>query len=152
MTYKSKSTIMAGTTDIQNLVVSIGGTIAFIIGLIGVLNFANTILTSIFTRRRELAILQSIGMTGKQLMKMLCMEGCCYTVISAIISIPLCLASTLMLVRPICKRIWFLDFKINIWPLLILFLLMFLIGVLIPYVTYRILNRQSVIERLKNGE
>ncbi|MGL6201649.1 MAG: ABC transporter permease [Lachnospiraceae bacterium] len=152
MTYKSKSTIMAGTTDIQNIVVSVGGTLAFIIGLIGVLNFVNTILTSIFTRRRELAILQSIGMTGRQLMKMLCMEGCYYTVISAIISIPLCLVSTLMIVRPICEGIWFLDFKINLWPLLTLFLLMFLIGVLIPYVTYRILNRQSVIERLKNGE
>lgn len=152
MTYKSKSTIMAGTTDIQNLVVSIGGTLAFIIGLIGVLNFANTILTSIFTRRRELATLQSIGMTGRQLMKMLCMEGCYYTVISAITSVPLCFVSILMVVRPMCEKIWFLDYKINLWPLLILFLLMFLMGVLIPYVTYRNINRQSVIERLKNGE
>ena len=33
MTYKSKSTIMAGVTDIQNMVVSIGGTMAFIIEL-----------------------------------------------------------------------------------------------------------------------
>lgn len=71
MTYKSKSTIMAGVTDIQNIVVSIGGTMAFIIGLIGVLNFANTMLTSIFTRRREFATLQSVGMTGRQLLKML---------------------------------------------------------------------------------
>jgi len=152
MTYQSKSTIMAGTTDIQTTVVSVGGTIAFIIGLIGVLNFANTILTSIFTRRRELAILQSIGMTGRQVMEMLCLEGCNYTMLSVAASVPLCLVSALMFVRPICKQIWFLDFKMNFWPLLIIFPLLFLMGVLIPYITYRMLNRQSVIERLKCGE
>jgi len=152
MTYKSKSTIMAGTTDIQNTVVSVGGTISLIIGIIGVLNFANTILTSIFTRRRELVILQSIGMTGRQVMKMLWLEGCNYSILSVITSLPLCLVSALMFVRPICKKIWFLDFKMNFWPLLIIFPLMFLMGVLIPYITYRMMNRQSVVERLKCGE
>lgn len=44
---------------------------ALIIGSVGILNFVNTILTSIFTRRRELATLQSVGMTGRQMMKML---------------------------------------------------------------------------------
>lgn len=152
MTYRSKSTIMAGVKDIQNTVVSVGGTMAFIIGLIGVLNFANTILTSIFTRRRELATLQSIGMTGRQLMKMLCLEGCGYTILTAVISLPLCFASTRMLIQPLCEEIWFLDFKMNFWPLGLLFSLLLFLGVLIPYVTYRMISRQSVIERLACGE
>lgn len=91
MTYKSKSTIMAGVTDIQNIVVSIGGTMAFIIGLIGVLNFANTMLTSIFTRRREFATLQSVGMTGRQLLKMLRREGCAYVLLATAVAVPLSL-------------------------------------------------------------
>ena len=61
MSYKSKLTTLAGVTDIKNTIISIGGTIAFIIGIIGVLNFINTILTSILICRRELAILQSVG-------------------------------------------------------------------------------------------
>lgn len=152
MTYKSRSTIMAGTADIQKIVVSVGGSIAMIIGLIGLLNFANTILTSIFTRRRELAILQSIGMTGKQVMEMLCLEGCNYAVLSAAMAIPLCMASAWLFVRPLCRKIWFLNFKMNFWPLVIIFPLLLLMGVAIPYMTYRIMNRQSVVERIKGGE
>lgn len=105
MTYKSKSTIMAGISDIQNTIVAVGGTLSFIIGFIGVLNFTNTILTSIFTRRRELAILQSIGMTNKQIRTMLCMEGCNYTFISGIVSLSICFIVAYMLIRPICENI-----------------------------------------------
>ena len=152
MTYKSKSTIMAGVSDIQNTIVAVGGTLSFIIGFIGVLNFANTILTSIFTRRRELAILQSIGMTNKQIRTMLCMEGCNYTFISGIASLPICFIVAYMLIRPICEKIWFLDFKMNLWPLLIILPLLFLIGLLIPYFTCHIITEQSVVERLKCGE
>lgn len=152
MTYKSKQTIMAGAAEIQKTVVTVGGTMSFIIGSIGVLNFVNTILTSIFTRRRELAVLQSVGMTGRQLRKMLCLEGCDYTILAGMISVPLCLAGSFLAVRPICKMIWFLDFKMNFLPLLILFVLLFLMGILIPYIAYRVINRQSVTERLKCGE
>lgn len=152
MTYKSKSTIMAGVADIQNIIVSVGGTISFIIGLIGVLNFANTILTSIFTRCRELATLQSVGMTDRQLMKMLRHEGCAYVILSAVTSIPLCLFSALMIVRPICRQIWFLDFKPVYLPILVVLILLFLIGIVIPYIAYHMMSRQSVIERLKCGE
>ena len=42
-----------------------GGALSFIVGLVGVLNFFNAILTGILARKRELAVLQSIGMTGK---------------------------------------------------------------------------------------
>ena len=45
------------------MVLIVGGCLSFVIGLIGVLNFFNAILTSIHARRREFAMLQSIGMT-----------------------------------------------------------------------------------------
>ena len=152
MTYKAESTIMAGVTDIQKTVVSVGGAMSFIIGLIGVLNFVNATLTSIFTRRREFAVLQSVGMTVRQLIKMLCLEGSYYAVVSIIISVPLCFISSLIIVRPICEKIWFLAFRMNFFPLVILSLFLLLIGILTPYVSYRMMNKQSVVERLKDSE
>ena len=152
MTYKSKSTIMAGVTDIQNIVVSIGGTMAFIIGLIGVLNFANTMLTSIFTRRREFATLQSVGMTGRQLLKMLRREGCAYVLLATAVAVPLSLVGAFQIIRPICKQIWFLNFKLELWPMLLMPILLLLFGLAIPYIAYRLINRQSITERLKAGE
>ncbi|MBS6196365.1 MAG: ABC transporter permease [Clostridiales bacterium] len=151
MTYKSRSTIMAGTADIRNTVVSVGGTIAGIIGLIGILNFANTILTSMYTRRRELATLQSIGMTGRQIMNMLCLEGCNYMLLSVLVSVPLCMIGARMLVQPICEKIWFLDFRMSFLPLLVIIPILLLTGILVPCITYQQINRQSVTERLKGG-
>lgn len=149
MSYKSKLTTLAGVTDIKNTIVSIGGTIAFIIGIIGILNFINTILTSILIRRRELAILQSIGMTRKQLVAMLCLEGGYYATFTAVISVLLSLGSSLFIVRPLCDKIWFLNFKFNFWPLVIIFPILFVIGDLVPYLVYRFTGRQSVVERLR---
>ena len=63
----------------------LGSALSFVIGLIGILNFFNAILTGIAVRKREFAMLQSIGMTGKQLKTMLIIEGLLYTLSSVII-------------------------------------------------------------------
>ena len=43
----------------------LGGALSFIVGLVGILNFFNAILTGILSRRREFAMLKSVGMTQK---------------------------------------------------------------------------------------
>lgn len=58
-----------------------------IIGVIGFMNMANTLITSIITRRRELGILQAIGMTKKQLNRMLQMEGLVFTIGTLLVSL-----------------------------------------------------------------
>ena len=47
--------------------ITIGGALSIIIGIIGIAKFVNFVLTSIITRKKEFAMLQSIDMTGKQL-------------------------------------------------------------------------------------
>ena len=65
----------------------LGGALSFIVGLVGILNFFNAILTGILSRRREFAMLQSIGMTGKQLKTMLVCEGLIYALGSIVLSL-----------------------------------------------------------------
>ena len=50
---------------------AVGGALSLVIGMIGVLNFINFMLTGILTRRREFAMLRSMGMTRRQLSQML---------------------------------------------------------------------------------
>lgn len=50
---------------------AVGGALSLIIGMIGVLNFINFMLTGILTWRREFAMFQSMGMTRRQLSQML---------------------------------------------------------------------------------
>ena len=54
------------------------GTLGAILLFIGIMNYINTIFTDIQVRKHELIIMESIGMTGKQLRKLLMMEGIGY--------------------------------------------------------------------------
>ncbi|MEI3362363.1 MAG: ABC transporter permease [Oscillospiraceae bacterium] len=76
--YESKATYAAEFESFRAMFLLLGGVLSIIVGLVGVLNFFNAILTGIITRRREFAVLQSIGMTGRQLRRMLVYEGLLY--------------------------------------------------------------------------
>ena len=149
MNYKSKFTALAGLEGMQNTAILVGGALALIIGLIGVLNFINAVLPSTLTRRREFAMLQGVGMTRRQLVTMLCYEGGCYAALTAVSSIVLSLACSLLIVRPMCGQIWFLSFNFVLWPLAVLLPLLFVLGVLVPYLTYHATDKQSIVERLR---
>lgn len=51
-----------------------------IIGIISFMNLINTMITSVVIRKRELGILQAIGMSNRQLIKMLSKEGTVFTI------------------------------------------------------------------------
>ena len=69
--YESKATYAAEFDGFRNMFLLLGSALSFVVGLVGVLNYINAVLTGIITRKRELAMLQSIGMTGAQLKRML---------------------------------------------------------------------------------
>lgn len=87
MAYRSRETFAAEFEGVQNMYLTVGGLLSFILALIGILNFINSVITSVQTRRQELAVLQSVGMTGKQLKKMLIGEGLWYTAITVLITL-----------------------------------------------------------------
>lgn len=59
----------------------------FLIGMIAFLNMANTMIISIITRKRELGVLQALGMTNGQLNRMLRNEGILFTAGSVLVSL-----------------------------------------------------------------
>ena len=77
--YESKATYTAEFDSVRSMFLLLGGTLSAIVGLVGILNFANAIITGISARRRELAVLRSVGMTARQVQAMLMLEGLLYT-------------------------------------------------------------------------
>lgn len=73
--YESKASIRREFTRFKNMFLICGGALCAIIGLVGILNFFNAIMTGILSRKREFAVLQSVGMTKRQLKLMLIYEG-----------------------------------------------------------------------------
>lgn len=152
MNYDSKATVMASFADMRNTVLLVGGALGGIIGLIGILNFINAVLTSIVSRKKEFAMLQSIGMTRKQLRKMLCCEGLYYAGFSGVCALALGMALSLTAVRSLCGQLWFFTYRIVAWPLLIAIPVLLLLGAVVPLAVYGVTGRQTIVERLREAE
>ena len=130
----------------------VGGALSFLIGLIGILNFMNSILTSILSRKREFAILTSIGMTGKQMKKLLAFEGLYYAAGTGMTALLLGILTSVLVIGRVGGSIWFFSYHFIIWPLLICIPLLFLLGVLVPAAAMRGMVKESVVERLREIE
>ncbi len=149
--YESKQSKTAEFEGFRNMFLTMGGTLAGIIGLVGVLNFINAVLTGILARKQELAMLQSVGMTGKQLNTMLVYEGLYYTMLSAALSLVLS-AALGPLVGSLCSVFWFFTYQFTVLPVLAVIPLFLILGVLIPLLTYRSVSRRTIVERLREAE
>ncbi len=118
----------------------VGFTLSSILMMIGLLNFINMISTSIIVRKREFAMMQSIGMTSKQLRMMLFLEGLFIVIIATV--------GSMMVSMPLN---YLITNKFTIHYLLsyvFLSLLYTLIVYCITEIAYKLLTSQSIVSRL----
>lgn len=151
MNYDSKETYIRSFHDLTSLIVTIGGALSMIVGFIGIANFVNSVLTSIITRRREFAMLQSIGMTGKQLKWMLTWEGVYYAAGTIIASAVIGTLFSAIAIQTISAGLWFFTYRFIFWPMLVVYPSLILLTMIIPVLLYRGIARDSIIERLRQG-
>ncbi len=83
--YTSILTMKATVSGVKNVVLLIGGVIGAVFALVGLINFINLVMTNIVTRRHEFATMQSIGMTNRQLRKMMISESFSYVLLAGIV-------------------------------------------------------------------
>lgn len=152
LNYESKATYAAEFDGFRNMFLMLGGALSFIVGLVGILNFFNAILTGILTRRREFAMLQSIGMTGKQLKTMLVCEGLIYALGSIVLSLLLTVLAGPLLSRVLEGMFWFYSYRLTVTPILILLPVFVLLGTALPLLSYRGVAKQTIVERLREAE
>lgn len=149
MDYESKNVFVEEFKKMQDMFLTVGGILSLIIGLIGILNFINAILTSIISRRREFAMLQSIGMTDRQLTRMLMLEGLFYALWTIVISVGVGTAFSFIVIQAIAGKLWFFSYDFVILPLLLASPLLVFFSLLIPLASYRGTNKLSIVERLR---
>lgn len=150
--YKSKDVVRKELVSLHNTIDLVGGALSFIVGIVGILNFINTILTGVITRRRELAMLQSIGLTDKQLKWMLIYEGLCYIFLTAFFSITLGSLISLSLIRGLKSFVNYFEYQFTLMPFVILLPCFLVIGIVIPLFAYRNTKKHSIVERLREAE
>ena len=147
--YESKALYASEFEGMRSMFQLCGGALSFIVGLVGVLNFFNAILTGIIARKREFAVLQSIGMTGKQLKTMLVYDGLFYALGAAGISLVLTLALGPVAFTAVGSLFWFFTYRLTLTPFLIVVPVFALLGVLVPLAVYRSVSKSTIVERLR---
>ncbi|WP_330636336.1 ABC transporter permease [Defluviitalea raffinosedens] len=152
LNYESKATYAAEFNSFRNMYLLLGGVLSFIIGLVGILNFLNVILTGIISRRREFAMLQSIGMTGKQLKTMLIWEGLYYTLGSVAMSLLLSVVTGPLLSDVLESMFWFFTYRFTLLPILSLAPIFAMFGFVVPLMVYCVVSKHSIVERLREAE
>ena len=150
--YESKQGYAAEFEGLRGMFTVVGCALAFVIGLVGVLNFLNAILTGIITRRREFAVLQAVGMTGRQLKTMLIFEGLGYTLLALLLALAVSAAAGPLVGPAVEKLFWFFTYRFTAAPLLALLPVFLLLGCVVPLASYRAAARQTVVERLRAAD
>ncbi len=150
--YESKATLRAEFESFQNMFLLLGGLLCAIIGLVGVLNFFNTIMTGILSRKREFAVLQAVGMTNRQLKAMLVYEGLFYALSSAAAALVLSLLVNPLVGNLLENMFWFFSAKFTIVPVIIAIPIFALLGWLIPYIMYEHAAKHSIVEQLRDTQ
>lgn len=125
-----------------------------ILGSVGIMNLINTMINSIYTRKQELGMMQAIGMSEKQLVRMMQMEGLFYTAGTLIVSLGLgSIAGYLVFLYAKAERM--LNITTFHYPVLPAILLSVAVAVIQLFLTYGIsksFRRSSLIDRIRYSE
>ena len=133
-------------------VLVLGGSISLVIALIGILNFVNVMSVSVVARKRELATLESIGMSHKQVRKMLINEGLYYAVITLVLVLSIGNLIAYGIFKLFQQQVSFAVFTYPFIPAVIIALVILAVCFITPRRMYRSLSRETITERLRETD
>lgn len=119
-----------------------------LITLITMANIINTVSTGIALRRKEFAMLKSVGMTRKGFNKMIALESILYGIKSSIIGIPLAVLLSYWMFRTSASAA--AKFTLNLPMYLLALAVLFALLVITMVYSVRKLKDDSIVETLKS--
>ena len=128
--------------------------VLLIFSLIGILNLVNTMINSVYVRRRELGMLQAIGMSERQTVNMLQMEGLFYTMGTLALSLGLgsLLGYGAFLWSKKTGIFSIMNYRYPVVPALVLAAAVLTVQLLVTYLVNQSFRKQSLIDRIRFAE
>lgn len=135
----------------QGNMMEIGTIIALLLLLVGVLNYANTIASGIQNRKLTFSVMESVGMSRKQINRLLIREGVLYAMFSVLITLTIGSAITYVCFQSM--NYMEISFEVPAIPLIGAIVLVMLICTIVPLLSYKKLaGNRSIVERLRDYE
>lgn len=129
----------------------IGGGMSIILILIGVVNYINVMITGVYTRKLELAVLESVGMTKRQIRNMLMYEGMFYGIITTVLIVTL---GSLMMYGAGRLSVNIADYAVFNYPYALVagvVVVLFAICIVVPAMVFRLVTKDTVTSRLREA-
>lgn len=150
--FESKSEKTEEFNKSQMVMNILGGGIAVILILIGILNFINVMITGVNIRLKEFAIMESIGMTKKQIKMILTYEGLYYALVTTGFILTLGIG-IIYGIGELSKNI--ADYAAFVFPstaLVALIIVILAVCLITPAIVFKVSTKKSVTERLREIE
>lgn len=129
----------------------VGIGIVLILAFIGIMNYMNTFVVNVQSRMTELSVMESIGMTPKQLLGMLVREGVLYAGGAWLVTLTAGMGATYLLYESMNYR--GIAFSVPLLPLLFAVGISLLVCTMVPVLTWIVLEKNgTVVERIKRVE
>ena len=138
--------------DAKMILYILGGGIAFVLGLIGILNFINVMSVGVIVRKREFAALRSVGMSRGQVRAMLMCEGAGYAAFTLLFAVLPGNALTYGIFKMFQQEAAYAVFTYPVMPVLITIALILIVCAAAPEMMYRSVNQSSITEQLREAE
>lgn len=152
ITLTSRTEAMAELGRAKMAILILGGSISLVIALIGILNFVNIMSVSVVARKRELATLESIGMSRKQIRNMLISEGLCYAGITLIFVSSIGNLIVYGIFKLFQQKVSFAAFTYPLIPAIIIALVILAVCLITPERMYCALHKETIVDRLREAE
>lgn len=149
--YTSTKLLQEQLASNRNIVLLVGGMIGVILAFAGLINFTNMMVTNIITRRHEFAAMQSIGMTNRQLRRLIMDEGLYYAAGADVIGglLAVILGTTVLKNVLNSPSMWYFTLQFTLVPALFIAVIYLILAAVIPVVVLHFFNKGSVVERLR---
>lgn len=121
--------------------------------ILGLFNYLNATVIGLWGRRREIAVMESIGITRKQLRKMLVLEGVYYSLIVSGLLVTLGSGVLYGIFTVVHSRLGYAKFFFPYLPMGMIVAAVFVTCICVPLALYKKIAKESIIERLRiSGE
>lgn len=126
--------------------------ILLMIAVIGFMNLINTMIISIVTRKKELGMLQAIGLSDRQLTRMLAGEGLVFTAgtLAAALTLGNLLGYLIFLRGKESHFMSVTEYHYPVWESLLLTLILAAGQLIVTWAVGKHMRRESLIERIRN--
>ena len=147
----AKSDELAARKDYISSTRTAMGALCILLILMGLVNYVNVTLTGLAMRRKEFAVMESIGMTRRQLKRMLLLEGVFYSLIVTVLLLTAGIGALYAFGVVMDEKIVYFVFRYPAAETAVCILLLFVICTAAPRLLFWRTERESVVERLKTN-